>query len=347
VVTSNVQLDVALTYLDLLRVYGALAINAESRAQAGLMLDTAEQAAKQDLGKTTADVNRARTEVEIRRQERIELEGEAGTVSARLAQLLLLDSTADLIPADVAVLPIELIPTQGPIEELIAVGLMTRPELAESRALVAAALARWREDRTRPLIPTVQMAYYGAQFGNGTPALHDYGFRNDFFIQASWQLHHGGLGDLYTAREARARYAEANLHVTEVEAEVGAEVSSAAKMSRARQRELDSAQEAVTQAEAMWAKLKRAAFGLAAGVRRYDPIEPLLAEQALHEARMRYLAAVIDYNRNQFRLYWAMGQPPLSALPCASALPVRVRVTPSRETIEAAKKQEEEKPKPE
>jgi outer membrane protein TolC len=347
VVTSNVQLDVALTYLDLLRVYGALAINAESRAQAELMLDTATQAAKQDLGKTTADVNRARTEVEIRRQERIELEGEAGIVSARLSQLLLLDSAADLIPADAAVLPIELVPAQNPIEDLIAVGLLNRPELAESRAQVAAALARWREDKTRPLIPTVQLAYYGAQFGGGTPALHDYGFRNDFFIQASWQLRHGGLGDLYTARESRARYAEANLHVTEIEAEIGAEVSSAVKMSLARQRELDSAQEAVTQAEAMWAKLKRAAFGLAAGVRRYDPIEPLLAEQALHEARMRYLSAVIDYNRNQFRLYWALGQPPLSALPCASALPVRVPVTPSRETIEAAKKQEDEKPKPE
>jgi outer membrane protein TolC len=346
VVTSNVQLDVALTYLDLLRVYGALAINAESRAQAELMLDYATQAAKQELGKTTADVNRARTEVEIRREERIELEGEAGMVSARLSQLLLLDSAADLIPVDAAVLPIELVPTQGPIEELIAVGLMTRPELAESRALVQAALGRWREDRTRPLLPTVQMAYYGAQFGDGTPALHDYAFRNDFFIQASWQLRHGGLGDLYSARESRARYAEANLHVTEVEAEVAAEVSSAAKMSRARLRELENAQEAVTQAEEMWAKLKRAAFGLAAGVRKYDPIEPLLAEQALHEARMRYLTAVIDFNRNQFRLYWAMGQPPVSALPCASALPVRVPVAPSRDAIEA-NKPEKQNPKPE
>ncbi len=333
VVTYNVQLDVALTYLDLLRVYGALAINRESISKAEYIVNLASTYVREGLGKTTADANRARTELEIRRQERTDLEIEAAIVSSRLAQLLLLEPTVDLVPADTEVLPIELVPTEAPLDELIGIGLMNRPELAESRALVAAALARWREERTRPLIPSVQMAYYGAQFGGGTPALHDYGWRDDFFVQASWELRNAGLGNLFSARVSRTQFNEANLHVTEVQAEVAAEVTAAGKVVRARARELADAQEGVRQAETMWQKLQNAAFGVAVpfgkGPRMFDPIEPILAEQALHEARLRYLSAVIDYNRNQFRLFWAMGQPPVCALPRATALPVQTPVLPS------------------
>ncbi len=333
VVTSNVQLDVALTYLDLLRAYGALAVNREALSKAESILQAAAAYEREGLGKTTADANRAHTEVEVRRQERIDLEADAATVSARLAQLLLLEPTADLVPADEQILPIALVPTQTSLDELVAVGLMTRPELAESRALVAAALARWREDQTRPLLPSIQMAYYGAQFGGGTPAFHDYGWRDDFMVQVNWELRNAGLGDLFRSRAARARYTEANLRVTEVEAMVAADVTAAAKTVRARERELAHAQEAVRQAETMWEKLQKAAFGVVVpfgkGPRMFDPIEPILAEQALHDARLRYLDEVVNYNRNQFRLFWAMGQPPLCALPRAAALPVQTPVLPS------------------
>jgi len=351
VVTYNVQLDVALTYLDLLRAYGALAINAEILSKAELIFQSASAADREGLGKTTADANRARTELEILRQERIDLEAAAGVASARLAQLLLLEPSVDLLPADAQVLPIELVPTSAPLDELIGLGLTNRPELAEGRALVAAAQARWREEKTRPLIPNVQMAYYGSQFGGGIPALHDYGWRDDFMVQVNWELRNAGLGNLFASRASRALYNEANLHVAEVRAEVGAEVSAAAKVVRARERELAPAQEAVRQAETMWERLQKAAFGLATGfggrARRFDPLEPIMAEQALHEARMRYLDAVIDYNRNQFRLFWAMGQPPLCALPQATALPVQVPVTPSPEPETKPAQENEMAPVPE
>src|SRR5262249_11925113 len=123
--TSNdVQLDVALTYLDLLRVYGELAINDEALRNAQVLLDAAESAVKAQLGKSPADENQARVEVEVRRQERIDLQGQAGLVSARLAQLLLLDASADLLPADQTVVPIALVACDGPLDDLVAVALM-------------------------------------------------------------------------------------------------------------------------------------------------------------------------------------------------------------------------------
>ena len=105
-VTIDVQLDVALTYMDLLRVYATLAINADTLTRAEAMLRSAEAADKQGLSKSKADVTRARAEVELRREERIELEGQVGTVSARLTQLLLLAPTVDLRPTEPAVVPI-------------------------------------------------------------------------------------------------------------------------------------------------------------------------------------------------------------------------------------------------
>jgi outer membrane protein TolC len=335
VVRTNIQLEVALTYLDLVRAYGALAINAESLARAKQMYAFANQAIQNGLGKTTADANRASTEVEIRTQQQFEFEGQAAVVSAKLAQLLLLEPTVDLVPGDPKVVPIALVSNEPEIEDLIAIGLMNRPEMAESRALVGAAYKRWQQDRSRPFLPTLSVVFYGSQFGGGsnlfgTPEIHTYGGRDDFMAQAAWELKNLGFGDLARARESRSQYNQANLHVAEVTAEVAADVTAAAKLVGLRQRSLQNGQEAVRQAEEMWTRLAKAAFGMVGGARRYDPLEPLIAEQQLNQARMMYLDEVIAFNRYQLRLYWAMGQPPLSAMPEATSLPVQVPVLPSK-----------------
>ena len=327
-VTDNVQLDVALTYLDLLRAYGALAVNAETLANAETTLKYARAGEEQGLAKP-ADANRAAAEVEFRRQERIDLEGQAAAVSARLAQLLLLQPTVDLRPADEAVLPITLVPDAGCLDDLIGVGLMNRPELAADRALVAAALATWRGARWRPLIPTLQLAYYGGSYAGGTPDLNSTSGRDDVYAQAVWELRNGGLRDLFEARETRSAYREANFRVAETSAQVAAEVTTAAKLTQARFATLADAQEGVRQAELTWQRLLKSTFGLGGekGM-TYQPLEALIAEQQLNQARLQYLDEVVGYDRQQFRLYWALGQPPETSMPCAKARPVETPVLP-------------------
>jgi outer membrane protein TolC len=328
--TDNIQLEVAYAYLDLLRAFGALAINAEMTTKAEEMLRAAEGAEQFGLGKTTADANRARTEFDNLRRERFDLEGQAAVASARLAQLLVLDPAVDLVPADRVVVPIALVNTDVALDELIATGLLNRPELAESRALVQQALIEWRASKYRPLIPQLQVAYYASSFQGGDPGFHNTSFRDDIVAQAGWQLQNGGLGDLFRTKTTRARYNEANFHVLEVQTQVGAEVTSAAKLTMARGRTLRIAAEAVRQAETMWDKLSAAAFGVAVGgPRQFDALQPLIAEQQLRQARIDYLDEVISYNRNQFRLYWSMGQPPLSAMPCAMPVPIDTPVLPT------------------
>ncbi len=331
-VTDNVELDVALTYLDLLRVYGALAINADILARATELQRMAAVADKNQLSKSTAEITRARVEINLRRQERIDLEGEAAVVSARLAQLLLLQPTVDLQPADPAVLPITLIDASVELDTLVATGLLNRPELAESRALVAAALARWRQARVTPLVPRLEVSYLAGEFGGGThDEIDHWGGRGDGAAQAIWELHNLGAGDLARARANRSQYNQANLHVQEVQAQVAAEVTAAAKLVRHRERTLASAQEALRQAEETWRRLYLVA------VKQLDPrernllstLEPIIAIRDLVQARAQYLTQVIEYNKAQFRLYVALGQPPAEALPQAVSVPVSVPVAPA------------------
>jgi outer membrane protein TolC len=330
-VANRIQLDAVSRYLDLLGAYGALAVNAETLANAERAAQMAGQAQKAELGKTPADANRLRTELELRRQERIDLEGKAAVASALLAQLLLVDPTVDLRPTDPAIVPIRLVAPDISLDELTAIGLMNRPELAESRALVEAALARWRQARIGPLLPRLEVDYFAGEFGGG---LHDeterFGGRGDGLAQAVWTLHNLGAADVALARARRSQYNQSNLHVREVEAQVAAEVTAAAKLARARQRTLERAQEAVRQAEKAWPIVLEATFNSTFRLRatRFEALDLLWAERDLNQARMQYLTEVIEYNRDQFQLYWALGQPPMEALPQATPLPVAVPTAP-------------------
>jgi outer membrane protein TolC len=338
-VTDNIQLDVALAYLDLLRAYAALAINAEALANAEEMTRRAVAADRNGLGKTPADTTRGRTEVALRRQERIRLEGDVAAVSARLAQLLLLAPTVQLRPMEPTVIPIALVPADALLDDLVATAWMNRPELAESRSLVAASLARWRQARLGPLFPRLDVSYLAGDFGGGiNDSTVEFRGRGDGLAQAIWTLHNFGLGDLARARATRAQYEAANLHVVEVQAQVAAEVAAAANLALSRRRTLESAQQGVQEAEETWRRLLRWSYEavVPGGPKRYEVVELLLAEQALNQARMEYLTEVIEYNQQQFRLYWAMGQPPLHALPKATALPIVVPVTPSKPTAAPA-----------
>ncbi|TMQ33634.1 MAG: hypothetical protein E6K70_12050 [Planctomycetota bacterium] len=180
-----------------------------------------------------------------------------------MAQLLLLQPTVDLRPADPAIVPITLVPVDGPLDELVATGLMNRPELAESRALVAAALARWRQARVGPLLPRLEVSYFAGDFGGGiNDNTQRFGGRGDGTAQAVWELRNLGFGDLAQARVGRSQYEQANLHVLEIQAQVAAEVTAAAKLVRSRDRALATAQEAVRHAQETWRRLRIAAFGI-------------------------------------------------------------------------------------
>jgi outer membrane protein TolC len=329
-ISNQVQLEAALAYLDLLHVYGQLAVNADTLSRAEEMLNAAQTAEEAQKSKSAADLPRAQSEVSLRQQERIDLTGQTAVASARLARILLLEPSVDLEPADHAVLPIVLVPQDQSLPQLIQIAVANRPELAEGQALAGVAETRLRQARLAPLIPKLDVGYSSGGFGGGIDQqLEAFRGRGDGLAMATWELHGLGLGDLAQSRVRQSQYAQASLHIRDIEAEVAEQVTVAAKLASARQASLAPAQNAVKKAEETWVRLRKASFGLALAGGRFDPLEPLLAEQALDTARSRYLSAVIEFDRAQFQLYWALGQPPLCALPEATAVSIEVPAVPA------------------
>jgi hypothetical protein len=112
----------------------------------------------------------------------------------------------------------------------------------------------------------------------------------------------------------------------EVQALVSSQVVEAAETAAARFGTLEPAQEAVRQAEEMYRKFRETSFGMVGPKAQFDALEPLTAIQALNAARVQYLQQVVEFNRAEFRLYAAIGQPAVCGLdtpvPHATSVPV-------------------------
>ena len=115
---------------------------------------------------------------------------------------------------------------------------------------------------------------------------------------------------------------------SELEAQVANDVVVAYKARIAAAEAMDDARESVTEAieslELNLTNIRRGA-GLPGATR---PIEVLQPIQALAQARTDYLAAVLAYDRAQFRLYRAIGQAPHAPAP-STPLVREAGVTPT------------------
>ena len=120
------------------------------------------------------------------------------------------------------------------------------------------------------------------------------------------------MADRAIAKYRAAQQRTAVLRMMQVQDRVASEVVQADKQRIAAGRQLREAglalPEAVNSLTLNLANIRRGA-GLPNATR---PIEVLQPIQALAQARADYLDAVLAYNRAQFRLFRAIGQPPLS-----------------------------------
>jgi outer membrane protein TolC len=330
----TVQLEVALAYLDLVELHGLITINADILARTEQILRAAEVGARAGRNKTAADVNRAAAELNLRREEGLALRGRAAAAAARLTRLLALDPAVELTPYEVAVVPLILVPAELTLEQLIRAGLTARPEVAAAQAAVAASDALVRQARLAPLLPRVQADFIAGGLGGwrDSPDPRSSPFMGQYNtgVAAVWNLEAFGLGNAAAIRARRAGYEASLYRLREVQTAVSSQVVEAAETAAARFEALDSAQEAVRQAEEMHRKFREASFALTGpkGQLQLDALETLTAVQALNAARVQYLQQVVEFNRAQFRLFAAIGQPPSCGLDTAVPHPVAVPTVP-------------------
>jgi outer membrane protein TolC len=288
-VTVTAELDAVLAYLDLLHAHGMLRVNAETLQKGEALLKAAMNAHEAKLDRSPGDINRVRTEVLLRRQERLDLVSRASVASARLGKLLLLDPTVRLDPQTNELVPITLVSPETPLEELMSIAV---------------------QHQRGPYLPKLQVLEQGGSFGGGiNDDVDRFDSRNTVSALLYWEVKNLGFGNAAEERERRAGVDSLHFQSVEVQARVAAEVVESAEVSLAKSEGLSLAQEAVNEALELYRINQEGTFHVVDAKNLFDALRPLQALQFLHQARQNYVMAVLDYTRAQYRLHAAMGCP--------------------------------------
>jgi outer membrane protein TolC len=362
--TNDTTLAVAEAYFNVQQARGQLAGALDAVRHTEDLLARTERLKAQGRG-SEVEVVRVRTELSQRRSAVTLAREQWQVASAELTRLLRLDPSALVEPAEPPHIEITLVSLDKPVDDLISVGLTSRPELRGQQAIVRATLAQLRQERLRPLVPSVLLrgaatnpagTLAAGAFGGGRNGeVSDFGARSDFDLQVIWELQNLGFGYTARVRERRAEYQLALLESLRLQDRVASEVvqayqqgQSAASRVREAERGLKDAVYSATENIRSVSEPKRVG-NLDIPVIR--PQEATAAIQALVKAYFDYYGAVADYNRAQFRLYRALGQPaqmildgglvPCSAPPAqggpSSDLPASGQAPQVRPTIERAR----------
>lgn len=265
---------------------------------------------------------RARTELAARKQSARAAQERWQLASAELIRILRLDPSALVDPVEQPHLRIALVALDQAVDVLITIGLENRPELATQQALVQATLHRLRQEKLRPLIPSLVLrgagtnppaAFTGGVFGGGNDALSKYGPRADVELQAYWELQGFGLVNRAKIRERRADNDLATLEWFRLQDRVAAEVFQAHAQAKSAADRLADAESGLKNAtDSVDKNLQGLSQTRRAGeliILMVRPQEVIAAIQTLSQAYSNYYGAVADYNRAQFRLYRALGYP--------------------------------------
>lgn len=312
---NQALLEVCVDFTELLRAEGRLAIARQARAEAREVARLTAEYAATGEGRQ-ADADRAATELARREADTASAEGALVGSSARLCAVLNLDPSIRLHPSDSAIAPQPIVPSPIPIQELIALAILRRPELAERQAAIREALYSLEGARLLPFSPTVLIGYSGGVFGGGSnlvrPIFGGVSGRTDLDAVTYWSLQNLGIGNRAMIRAADAKAQQARAREVVVLNRVRAEVAEARARSFARLAQVGVTEQAIQSGRRAFG-LDFARIQLRAG-REVLPIELLNSFRLLNQARYDYLDAIADFNRAQFELFVAIGLPPADAL---------------------------------
>jgi outer membrane protein TolC len=336
---NDLSLQVAEAYFTVQQARGELAgaLLAEKHA-----VELARRAV--ELSKSLApppEENRAKVELARRRQVALLARERWRIASAQLARLLRLDPSAVIEPMEPPFLPVTVIDATVALDGLIPIALNSRPELAEHQALVQATLARLKQEKIRPLVPSLALRSastnpagtlgYGVFGGGINDQLKNFSGRFDIDAQLLWEFQALGFGNRARMNERKAEYEIATLDLFRTQDRIAAEVAQAFAEVRSAAERLNQAEPALREAIDL---VNKSLDGLGQVHRVGDvvllvvrPQEAVAAVQSLGQANADFFTAVADYNRAQFRLYRALGHPAqclAGAMPPAPAEPVAV-----------------------
>src|SRR5438034_3230486 len=223
--------------------------------------------------------------------------------AARLAQILHLDPSVELVPQDTDLVPLTLVEPNAPLDSLVQQALRSRPELKQSQALVTAARDAKNGAVYGPLIPSVGAQAFGGGLGGGkNDSTGNFGQSEDYFVGIGWRIGPGGLFDSGRVHASKARLETARLSGTKVQDEITRQVVESHARAQSLLDQIATArQNLTTTSETLRLTRERKQFGVGA------VLEDIQAQQELTRARSDYLSAVAEFNKAQYGLAKAVG----------------------------------------
>jgi outer membrane protein TolC len=334
---NAVLLKVASAYTELLQANARLSLAILTRNDAREVARITATYAETGQGRP-ADASRAATELKRREEDVAETRGGVGRASRRLSELLNLDATIPLRPLEAQIVPQSIVPDRIPLAELVAMAMLDRPELAARRAAIRAAILELDSAKMLPFSPQLMLGFSNGVFGGGSnlvasstppvvglppnqPRFGDFKDRADIDAIMYWSARNMGLGNKALIDVARARARGADFEEQVTLDRVRYEVAEAFVRTHIRFKEIETRARGVRSgADALVEDLNRVRAGEAL------PIEVLDSLRRLASERGDYLDAIAGYNKAQFELYVALGNPPADVL--ARPVPQDLQQTP-------------------
>ncbi len=332
---NDIFLEVSTTYLALMNAETRLAIIRQSERDFEEVARLTASFANRGKGRY-GDAERAAADLQALRYEEQQAQQDVAVASADLAQLLNLDPSIRLVTGDVPLQVVQFVDPQIPLPKLLEIAEQNHPAILAASAAVRGSQVRVRQETTRPLLPILWMGFSTGDFGGGavattngtgvfnphtgnenlvpsitaaggktTPPFGKISGRIDVDVLAYWQLQNMGFGNLAHIRERRAQRNQAEANRLRVLNEVREQVSVAYNTSAEQFRAIALQRRRVQEATDGFQRDLITAFR---GV--VLPIEVLDNAKRLRAAREALLEAVIGFDRAQFQLFVALGQPP-------------------------------------
>lgn len=234
------------------------------------------------------------------------LRAEQRVASARLAELLRLDPTVELVPMETEMVPLTLLVADEDLGSLVARALANRPELDQATAQLEARRTLERGAKYGPFVPTLsaQIGYGGLGGGIGSTSFRNkFDTSEDYLLGLSWRVGPGGLLDRSRQRETAARTRMGELELEKTRDGIRRQVVELHTRWLSLRGQVDTARKGL-EASDQSARLSRARRANGVNV----VLEDLQAEDDLARARHDYLAVVADYNQSQYALRYALGE---------------------------------------
>lgn len=268
------------------------------------------------------EIDRARNLLADLEQQAVTARQNWRIASADLTRVLRLDPRAVVEPLEHDHLQITLIDPSRSLDQLMPIALKNRPELASHQALVQAMLVATRQEKLRPLLPSLFMNGFqtpyellegGAQGIGKGGKINQWSPRDDLSPEMFMIAQGMGFRNLAMIKEARGMSSQAIVELFHMQDSIAAGVTRT-------QADLQSAAARVVQAEREvksalinyngnlvgLGQIKR--FGNIVEV-VFRPQEVVFALQLLMTAYDNYISTVAEYNTAQFAMFHELGYP--------------------------------------